>query len=214
MSGHGLYTLMLTEYLESLVPPRPEELARMEEHAREKGFPIIGPVCGQLCYQTARMIGARRVFELGSGFGYSTAWFARAVLQNGGGKVHHVVWDENLSQQARRHLDTLGYGIVVVYHVSEALAALRQEEEHFDLIFCDIDKEAYPKALPLVYEKLRPGGVLIIDNMLWDGRIFNPKNQHPTTVAIRQFTKMITNDERWIITLAPVRDGMIIAYKN
>ena len=80
-------------YLDDLVPPRSAELVRMEEHAREIGFPIVGPASGQLCYQITRM-SARPVFELGSGFGYSTAWFARAVQENGGGAVQHVVWDE------------------------------------------------------------------------------------------------------------------------
>ena len=75
-------------------------MATMEEHARRTSFPIVGPAAGHLCYLIARMIGARRVFEMGSGFGYSTAWFARAVRENGGGEVHHVVWDEGLSARA------------------------------------------------------------------------------------------------------------------
>src|SRR5689334_9451240 len=91
------------EYLETLIPERPPELQAMEAHAREQHFPIIGPVVGYLCYQLACTIGARQVFEMGSGFGYSTAFFARAVVENGGGLVHHVVWDDALSQQARAH---------------------------------------------------------------------------------------------------------------
>src|SRR6476661_2996043 len=112
----------LTAYLDSLVPPRPPELQAMEAYAREHDFPIIGPSCGHICYQVARMIGARRVFELGSGYGYSTAFFARAVQENGGGVVHHVVWDDDLSSRARRHLSALGYDGVVEYHVGEAIA--------------------------------------------------------------------------------------------
>ena len=86
----------VTEYLNDLVPSRPDVLAEMEKAAEEEGFPIIGPAAGQFCYLTARMIGARSIFELGSGFGYSTAWFARAVRENGGGRVVHTVWDEEL----------------------------------------------------------------------------------------------------------------------
>src|SRR6476469_11027510 len=97
------------DYLEGLVPARHPELAAMEAYAREHDFPIIGPVVGHLCYQLARMIGARRVFEMGSGFGYSTAFFARAVADNGGGVVHHVVWDETLSRKARAELGALGF---------------------------------------------------------------------------------------------------------
>src|SRR6476660_2420151 len=91
----------LGDYLDGLVPPRPPEMQAMEAYAQEVGFPIIGPASGYICYQIARMIGARRIFELGSGYGYSTAWFAKAVQENGGREVHQVVWDEQLSQMAR-----------------------------------------------------------------------------------------------------------------
>src|SRR4051812_20068031 len=115
------------DYLETLVPPRPPEIEQMEAYAREQRFPIIGPVVGHLCYQLARTIGARHVFEMGSGFGYSTAFFARAIKENGGGVVHHVVWDDQLSQQARAHLAALGVGDLVTYHVGEAIAALQSQ---------------------------------------------------------------------------------------
>src|SRR5215510_9364222 len=129
----------LQEYLDSLVPPRPPEMQAMEAYAKQTHFPIIGPASGYFCYQVARMIGARRVFELGSGYGYSTAWFARAVQENGGGVVHHVVWDEDLSRRARGHLDALGLGDQVRYTVGEAVDTLRRTEEQFDIIFNDID---------------------------------------------------------------------------
>src|SRR3954466_11126179 len=157
----------VSTYLEQLVPPRVAELEVMEAYARETNFPIVGPVAGQLCYQLARLIGAQRVFELGSGYGYSTAWFARAVQENGGGVVHHVVWDDKLSQMARKHLAALGYGGIVRFHVSEAVEELRNTDGIFDIIFNDINKEGYPASIPVIIEKLRPGGLLIIDNMLW-----------------------------------------------
>jgi len=201
-------------HLDALVPPRPAELAAMEAHAKETRFPIIGPAAGQMCYLVARMLGARRVFELGSGFGYSTAWFARAVRENGGGTVHHVVWDEALSRQARGHLDTLGYGDLVSYHVGEAVAALEGAEGPFDLIFNDIDKEGYPASLSVIADKLRPGGALIIDNMLWSGRIFDEADQSPATEGVREFTRRITTDPKWIVSLVPIRDGLIVALKR
>ena len=201
-------------YLESLVPPRPAELVKMEVYAEERHFPIIGPVAGYFCYQVARMMGARRVFEMGSGFGYSTAWFGRAVQENGGGVVHHVVWDEGLSAMARGHLSLLGYADIVQYHIGEAVAALQASQGPFDLIFNDIDKEAYPASLPVIANKLRAGGVLIIDNMLWHGRIFNDADQDGSTQGVRDFTHRITTDPDWIATLAPLRDGLIVALKK
>jgi caffeoyl-CoA O-methyltransferase len=201
-------------YLDSLVPPRPAELQAMEAYAREHRFPIIGPAAGYMCYQIARLMGARRVFELGSGYGYSTAWFARAVQENGGGEVHHVVWDEDLSSRARGHLGALGLGSVVQFHMSEAVQALKETPGPFDLIFNDIDKEGYPASLPVIAEKLRPGGVLIIDNMLWHGRIFDQSDHSAETEGVHEVTRLLTTDSAWISSLMPIRDGLIIAYKQ
>jgi predicted O-methyltransferase YrrM len=204
----------LHRYLDSLVPPRPPELAAMEEEAARTRFPIIGPAAGQCCYLIARMIGARRVFEMGSGFGYSTAWFARAVAENGGGEVFHVVWDEALSARARAHLDALGLGGVVRYRVGEAVATLRETAGPFDLIFNDIDKPAYPDSLEVIASRLRPGGVLIVDNMLWDGRIFDAADRSAATEAIRELTRRVTADAGWIATIVPIRDGLLVAVRR
>jgi predicted O-methyltransferase YrrM len=204
----------LQDYLTSLVPPREPELQKMEEIAAKNDFPIIGPACGYYCYQLARMIGARQVFELGSGYGYSTAWFAKAVRENGGGRVHHTVWDDKLSQQAQNHLSVLGYSDLVQFHNAEAVETLRQIDGPFDIIFNDIDKEGYPDSLPVIKEKLRHGGILIIDNMLWHGQTLDPNDHESSTEAIRRFTRDVTSDLDWIVSLIPARDGMIVAYKK
>jgi caffeoyl-CoA O-methyltransferase len=205
---------IVQNYLAALVPARPAEMQTMEDYAEKNDFPIIGPAAGYACYQAARMIGAKSVFEMGSGYGYSTAWFAKAVQENGGGVVHHVVWDEGLAGMAREHLGRLGYGEIIQYHVAEAIETLRGTPGPFDLIFNDIDKHAYPESLPLIKERLRSGGVLIIDNMLWHARIFDKNDRSPATEGVRRFTDEITNDPDWIVNLIPVRDGVIIAYKK
>lgn len=203
----------LSEYLENLVPPRHPEIKKMEDYAAKNNFPIIGPICGHLCYQLARTIAAKRIFELGSGYGYSTAWFAQAVKENGGGEVHHVVWDDDLSKLARGHLQTLGYEGTIKYTVGEAIQTLQHSQGPFDLIFNDIDKADYPKSLPLIYDKLRVGGVLIIDNILWSGRIFDDKDQSDATKAIRETTGMVMNNDRWVASIVPMRDGLLVATK-
>jgi caffeoyl-CoA O-methyltransferase len=205
----------LAEYLTGLVPPREPELREMEEQAARSGFPIIGAPAGQLCYLLTRLTGARRVFELGSGFGYSTAWFARGVQENGGGTVHHVVWDEALSAEARERLGRLGYGDVVRYHVGEAVQALRESEEGpFDIIFNDIEKQLYPESLPVIESKLRPGGVLIIDNMLWHGAVLDDRDRTPATEGVREVTRRLTASPEWVSMLVPFRDGQIVAIRQ
>lgn len=204
----------LQTYLTSLVPPREPELQKMEDYAEKNNFPALGPACGYYCYQLARMIRATSVFELGSGYGYSTAWFAKAVRENGGGIVHHTVWDDKLSSMAKMHLSSLGLDDLVEYHNAEAVETLRQTAGTFDIIFNDIDKEGYPDSLPVIKRKLRSGGLLIIDNMIWHGQILDPDDHEKSTEAIRRFTRDVTTDPDWIVSLTPIRDGMIVAYKK
>ncbi|MBI2188018.1 MAG: O-methyltransferase [Acidobacteria bacterium] len=203
----------LRAYLDSLVPPRHAELQGMEAEAARTNFPIIGPAAGQFCYFLARLAGVRSVFELGSGFGYSTAWFARAVRENGGGVVHHVVWDADLSARARTHLAVLGLDNVVQFHVGEAVAALRDASGPFDLIFNDIEKKDYPASLPVIAARLRPGGLLIVDNVLWRGRVLDGADRSAHTEGVREVTRLVTTDPAWTATLVPIRDGLLVAQR-
>jgi caffeoyl-CoA O-methyltransferase len=204
----------LAGYLDSLVPPRHPVLAEMEAEAARTGFPIIGPATGHLCYLLARAIGARRVFELGSGFGYSTAWFAKAVRENGGGTVHHVVWDQALSDSARTYLTAMDLADIVEFRTGEAVATLRDTAGPFDLIFNDIDKAGYPASLEVIVAKLRPGGLLLVDNLLWSGRVLDPTDRTPDTEGVRTLTRLVGADPHWISSVIPVRDGLMVAYRS
>jgi len=186
----------------------------MEAEAARTGFPIVGPAAGQFCYFITRLLGARSVFELGSGFGYSTAWFARAVRDNGGGVVHHVVWDEDLSARARTHLAVLRLDDLVQFHVGEAVATLRASPGPYDLIFNDIEKKDYPASLPAIVEKLRPGGLLLVDNVLWRGRVLDPADAADSTAGVRTLTRLIVTDPAWTATVVPIRDGILAAQRR
>src|SRR2546426_10127183 len=152
----NLLSRRVAAYLDELVPPRPARLAELEAEARRTGFPIIGPATGHLCYLLARLSHARHVFELGSGFGYSTAWFARAVKENGGGTVHHVVRDDRLSREAREHLAAVGLADVVQVHVGAAGATLQPAPGPFAGIFNEIAQQGFPTAPQCLVTQLRP----------------------------------------------------------
>ena len=202
------------EYLHKLAETDDPVLNKMEAHAKESGFPIVGPLAGRFCYQVARMLGARRIFELGSGYGYSTLWFAKAVRANGGGEVYHTVWDEGLSSDARAYLEEAGMHDLIRFRVSEAVQALTETPGQFDIIFNDIDKQGYPASLPLIKERLRSGGALIIDNMLWHGAIFDENNRDKATEGVREATRMLFGDPDFFASLVPLRDGLILAIKR
>lgn len=206
-----LYHPQLLGYLESLVPSRHPAMEAMERYAQETDFPIVGPIVGQFLYLITRISGARRVFEMGSGFGYSTAWFALGVQANGGGEVYHVVWDEQLSQKARHYLGQMGLDSVVRFHVSEAIEQLQRTDGPFDIIFNDILKEDYPRSVPFIKPKLRPGGLAIFDNALWHGALFDPHDRTPQTEAIRTVNRMLADDPDFECSLIPLRDGVLVA---
>jgi caffeoyl-CoA O-methyltransferase len=201
------------EHLLGLTQHHDPVLLRMEEEARRDRFPIIGAPAGQYCYMLARAIGARRIFELGSGYGYSTLWFAKAVRENGGGEVHHTVWDDGLHQRARANVAEAGYQDVVRFHLGEAVEGLRNTEGPFDILFNDIDKHGYPASLPVMKEKLRVGGLIIIDNMLWHGAIFDESRQDEDTRGVREVTRMFQEDKDFAFQLIPIRDGLITALR-
>lgn len=204
----------VTKYLDELVPTRHPEMQAMEAHARAANFPIIGPAAGYFCYLITRMLNAQHVFELGSGFGYSTAWFALAVRDNGGGTVHHVVWDQELSDRACVHLNAMRLQKFVKFHVGEAVQTLREQTDQYDIVFNDIDKQGYPGSLPVIAEKLRAGGVLITDNALWSGRIFDDDDVSPATAGVRELTRMLSTSGDWTMSIIPIRDGIILARKK
>jgi predicted O-methyltransferase YrrM len=103
---------------------------------------------------------------------------------------------------------------VVQYHVGEAIEALQSQDGPFDLIFNDIDKHAYPASLPAIEARLRPGGVLIVDNMLWSGRIFDRRDTSKDTAGVRELTRLLTTSPNWITSVIPIRDGVVVALKR
>ena len=115
---------------------------------------------------------------------------------------------------AQKHLGELGYDEVINYTVSEAVQTLRDSEEVYDLIFSDIDKEGYPDSLPVIENKLRAGGVLIVDNLLWSGNIFDEQDRSKATLAIKRFTQMMSKSKTWISSIIPIRDGVLVAFKK
>jgi predicted O-methyltransferase YrrM len=115
---------------------------------------------------------------------------------------------------ARGHLARLGYEGVIDYHVAEAVATLRDTPGPFDLIFCDIEKQDYPAALLVIKEKLRPAGILVADNIFRAGQVFDQADNSAATQGMREFTRMISGDPDWIVSVVPVRDGVAVAYKK
>ena len=200
----------LDDYLLSVLPPRDAVLARMEEEAARRGIPIVGPAVGRYLAQLARLAGARRVFELGSAIGYSTIWLARAVGE--GGHVFFTDASEENAAEARRNLEEAGVAVRVTLLVGDALAGLDATEGEFDLVFNDVDKEGYPEVLRRAVPRLRTGGLLVTDNVLWSGRLRLPACEDDAeTAAIREFNRLSYAHPDLEVTIVPLRDGVSVA---
>ena len=202
------------DYIRNLTRFDDPLLHEMEERAKRDRFPIIGPLVGPWLYFLARVVNAERVFEMGSGYGYSTWYFAKALADQGRGCVKHTVWDQDLSDEAKRWLDRAGLAVYCDFEVSESILALEASEPGHSVIFMDIDKEAYPDALPVIESKLRPGGLLLADNTLWSGRLLDESDQGEDTNGVRRLNEYLSSNSRWDYLICPMRDGLGVARFN
>jgi caffeoyl-CoA O-methyltransferase len=210
MTDRVITSAEIAGYLDSLLPERDEVMREMEEVARQRQIPIIGPAVGRYLHLLALTIGARRVFEAGSAIGYSTLWLARAV--GPGGRVVYSDGDRRNAEQARRYFERAGVLERVDMRVGDALELLSEEKEPFDLIFSDVDKEDYPRMLRLALPRLRAGGLFVADNALWHGRLLDPSPDQRTR-AILEFNRLLYSTPQLYPAIVPLRDGVAVAMK-
>lgn len=190
-------------------------LLAMEKLARERGFPIVGRLVGLSLKTLALACGARRVFEFGSGFGYSAYWFAQAV--GPGGQVICTDGSADNVAQAAGFLNQAGLAERVDFRAGWAQAVFAATDGDFDICYNDVDKGDYPEVWRLARERIRPGGLYIADNVLWSGRV---ALEHPIDVvpgwteAIKEHNRLIFNDPEFDAFVNPTRDGVLVARRR
>ena len=190
-------------------------LLEMEQYGHENDFPIIDRLVGALIMTIAKIAGARRIFELGSGYGYSAYWFAQAVGSKG--QVICTDTDQKNAKQAQTYLSRAQLWNRIDFRVGEAITMLENATGPFDIIYCDINKGDYPRAWEVAREKLNAEGLFICDNTLWSGRVAEEvvtDDVHAGwTEAIREMNRAVYTDRRFDATLLPLRDGVLLARK-
>jgi caffeoyl-CoA O-methyltransferase len=203
------------DYMRSLLGRYDEPvLLEMEAEGKERGFPIIGRLVGVTVELLARSVGAKRVFELGSGFGYSAYWFARAVGPSG--EVHGTDGDPANEPKALDYLSRAGLAEPIRWHVGDAVTHLAAAPGEFDVVYNDIDKDGYPAAWMAARERIRVGGLYVCDNVLWSGRVAVQDRDDPRPVytqAILEHNRLIAEDDRFISSIVPTRDGVFVALR-
>ncbi len=199
------------EHLNNVAPKSPPPFDEMEKYARENHFPIIGPLVGRFLQQLVPLTNARRIFELGSGYGYSALWMALALPEDG--KVICTDGNEKHRDMAFDFFKRVGQEQKLDFRVGDAIEILKKEKGPFDIFLNDIDKHGYPDTIQPVKERLRPGGVFVTDNLLYNGRIFED-DLSESGRGVLEFTRRLYEDTNFLTSIMPIRDGISIAVKK
>ena len=209
----------LYDYLLNVSLREPDILRRLR--AETAGLPNanmqIAPEQGQFMALLARLTGARRVLEVGTFTGYSSLVVALALPSDG--RLVACDVSEEWTAVARRYWDEAGVGEIIDLRLGAAVDTLDTLIDDggagtFDLAFIDADKENYDTYYERALTLLRPGGLVMVDNVLWHGAVTDPDNTDETTKAIRALNRKLHGDNRVSLSLVPIGDGLTLALKN
>jgi predicted O-methyltransferase YrrM len=198
------------EYLDQLLTQSDPLLAEMEAYAAEHKVPIADREVARFLEITARISGARKVLEIGMAIGYSVVHLARGVGAQG--TIVTIEPSDEMIQAATGYLKRADLLERVEIERGKALEVMPTLEETFDLLFIDAVKEEYSQYLDLGLPRLRTGGVVIVDNLLWGGRVAG-NDTESSTVALREFNPYFLNHPQLLAEVLPVGDGLGYAVK-
>ena len=209
--GSTLTSPLIEDYILDKTRVQDPLLDEMHEFADKTEVPIVGPLVGKFLYVIALIQNAKHVFEMGSGFGYSAYWFAKAF--KGEGKVVCTDYSVEHKKSAERFFQKADFSNYLEFFTGNSIELLKNYDDLFDIIFIDVDKEHYPGVIDISYEKLRKNGLLIVDNTLWYGRVVEDDGL-PSTKGVKEFNDLISEDKRFITTMISLRDGITLSYKS
>jgi len=200
------------DYIVGLFGVEDELLASLREEADRTGLPPIAISAdeGRLLQVLLTAVNARRVLEVGTLGGYSAICMARALPP--GGQLLSVEINEQHAAFARRYVDRAGLADRIEVRVGRALDVLPSlDGEHFDAIFLDADKEPLPTYFDWALRLVRPGGLIIADNALWGGRVYDADDSDDRTRGVREFNRRMATDPRVLGIIVPTHDGVAVA---
>lgn len=201
----------IENYLEGLLKPRRQPLKRMEEQAQSEHIPIIGPMVAPLLTLIASITDAHDILEIGTAIGYSTIWFATAVRRTKG-RVTAVEIDEERAAEAEENIRKAGLSQHVQIIRGDIMRRLPQLKGPYDLIFIDTAKELYNPLLNPCIERLKVGGILLADNVLWGGLVSEAGGDEVAEM-MREFNRRLYDDPRLYSVILPFRDGVAVCQR-
>lgn len=209
--------IAIEDYLRALMPERPAAFADLERQAHIRGLPLVGPVQGQFLYLLAKSIGARDALEIGTATGYAAMWLLQAVAANGG-TLEAIERKPERIALARQSISNAGYSEHFRVHEGDWFTELNRLTGPYDLVFLDIlrnlsDEVEILRALELCVPLLRPGGMMIVDNVLCNALVLE-EDAAPTVRGIQQFNLAIMRHPDLESVILPIRDGVALCRKR
>jgi len=206
------------------VGPEPTEIQReMDEYAADEGFPHVGPEVGGWLALLARLVDAERVFEFGSGYGYSATWWARSLPEDGEIVLTEV--DEDELDLAREYMNRDGFASLATFEHGDAMETITRYEGPFDAVLIDHQKHRYRDAFEAVREKLGPGGVVVADNAMtagivdfdglleaMEGASIEDADEH--TRGIAEYLETVRDDSEFETAVLPLGEGLAVSHKR
>jgi len=206
----------LDEYLINHSEKEPEILSDLNRETNQKVLQprmISGAYQGRLLSIISKIINPKKILEIGTFTGYSTLCLAEGLDKNG--QIHTVDINEELYDLQRKYFKKSFFNSNITQHLGNALEIIPKLDHDFDLIFLDADKINYPKYLDILIVRLKKGGVLLSDNVLWDGKVLNEISQKDkSTKAIVEYNKMLNNRIDMDSVILPIRDGITLSIKK
>ncbi len=206
----------LEKYILEHIDAEPTLLKRLNREAhRDLLWPrmVSGHLQGRILYMLCQMIQPKRVLELGTFAGYSALCMAEALPEDG--EIHTIEVNDEIEEFAQGFFDLSEHGHKVKLHIGDALEIIPTLDDVFDLVFIDANKRHYEDYYNSVFEKIRSGGYLIADNILWDGKVVEKvEAKDKQTQGILAYNDLVQNDARVEVVIFPIRDGMSVARKK
>jgi len=212
---HHLTSPEINTYAERITTAESDALQRLNRETNLKvELPIMlsGHLQGAVLAMMSRMLRPARILEIGTYTGYSAICLAEGLVE--GGLLHTIDINEELADMCHRYWQETGFAEKIVMHIGKAADIIPSLNDIFDLVFIDADKVGYGRYYDLVIEKVRPGGFIFADNVLYDGEVILPsEEQSKNGKAISAFNQKIKDDPRVIQVLLPIRDGILMMQK-
>lgn len=202
----------IDQYVHEHTKSESDLLARLNRETHVKVMSprmLSGHLQGRVLSLLSKLHGPKRILEIGTYTGYSALCLAEGLVE--GGELHTIDINEELEDFARKYFDESPFGSMIHQHIGKALDVIPTLEDGWDIVFIDADKSNYVNYYNDILPRMKKGGLILCDNVLWSGKVVDPKATDKETETLRELNALITSDDRVENVLLPIRDGLMAA---